>query len=82
MHSKERGETADGYCDSVFYKSGKELYEEHDFVSGTDLPVEENEIARTGQVPDRNVPIVNELSLAQWHDCTEVQAGRVHKYTA
>lgn len=74
MHGKKRGETADGHRDSVFYKSGKELYEEHDFVSGTNLPVEENEVARTGQESDRNVLIVNELSLAQWHDRTEVQA--------
>jgi len=81
MHSKERGETANGYCDGIFYKSGKELYEKHNFIGGTDLPIKENEIARTWQVPDRNIPIVNGFSLAQWHYRSEVQAGRVHKYT-
>lgn len=64
MHNEERGETADRHRDGVLNESGEELYKKHDFVRGTDLPVEPNKITRARQVPDRNVLIGDGLSLA------------------
>lgn len=80
MHSEERGETADRHRDGVLNESGEELYAEYNLVSGTDPPVEENEITWARQVPYRDVLRDDYLSLAQWHHRTEIQTGRVHKY--
>lgn len=82
MHDEDRGEAADRHRDSVFYKSGEELYEKHNLVSGADPPVEENEITRTRQISNRNVLIGDRFSLAQRHYRAEIQTGRVHEYTA
>lgn len=64
MHYEECGETADRYRDGVLNESGEKLYKKHDFVRGTDLPVEPNEITRARQVPDRNILIGDGFSLA------------------
>lgn len=82
MHSEERGEAADRHGDGVLDESGEELYKEYDFVRGTDLPVEENEVTRTRQVSDCDVLFCDGFPSAQRHDRAKIQTGRVHEYTA
>jgi len=72
MHHKERSEAANCHRDGILYKSGQKLQEEYDLVSGTDLSVEENEVARTRQVPDRDILNSDGFPLVQWHDRAKI----------
>jgi len=72
MRHKERSEAANRHRDGVFYKSGKKLQEEYDLVSGTNLSVEENEVARTRQMSDRDILISDSFPLVQWHDRAKI----------
>jgi len=81
VRHKERSEAANRHRDSVLYKSGQKLQEEYDFISGTDLSVEENEVARARQMPDCDILIGDDFSFAQRHNRAKIQSGSVHKYT-
>jgi len=81
VRHKEGSEAANRHRDGILYKSGQKLQEKYDFISGTDLSVEENEVARARQVPDRDILISDDFAFAQRHDRAKIQSGSVHKYT-
>lgn len=82
VHHTEAGEAANRRRDGALDEAREELHEKHDLVGRAELHVEQHEVRRARQVPDRDVLSGDYLPLGQRYDRAKGHPGRVHEHSA